>query len=313
MSCRVHLLEAPDASISFVLNHWQAFRAQGSSLAAGVEWILLHQDDPVISIPLSWREQLRVLTVGCNFHTAAVAQFFADVARERTERAPHTLEVLDAVKFMLEPSLAVVDSFCSILSNFEGDSADLAENEVWQEYLLVAGSMIGKVSSFVHEEGSDSSSSSAASPPDLDDAIMVLGRLYDPANISICPGLPCFCCLCLLTIDVVSLCYRCTAALDSVIASFSSSEHHVEARRAAVAAEEARIWASATPGRRTRLVLPISTGNSSRAIAILWIFLVPFKALSLTRLLFKTRPSLQGHFGPCPLDWSAPPRPAAPR
>jgi hypothetical protein len=155
----------------------QGFRKHSTLLAPSVEWILLHQGDSGLSIPFTQQEQLRVLSVGANYRTDAVAQFFVEVLARGTQRSPWVLEVLGTIAAMLQPTPAIAQALCSILQTFPGQPEDLGGDVVWHRYMLAASTVLGGVSSHLHQDMDP-----GTMPGDLPETNHAIDRYMQPLN-----------------------------------------------------------------------------------------------------------------------------------
>jgi hypothetical protein len=128
----------------------QAFLKNHTLLAPAVDWILNHQDDDLLPIPFDRQDQMRIVTAGAEAAPASVAAFFHTVSSLGLHRAPHSLDVLDAVASLLHPSVAVVGALCEVLPLFTGTPGDLVADEHWASYLMAVSAALGRVSTHVH-------------------------------------------------------------------------------------------------------------------------------------------------------------------
>ncbi len=165
----------------------QAFSRRPDVLVAGVDWILGHSHDPAVVIPFSRANQLRIVSAGCSASPGAVATYFQIALAQDTLRHARVLETLRAVDSMLRPTRDVVASLCDVLPSLSlsRSSSDLGDDEQWQEYLLVATAMLGRLSGSSHDGASPSHPS--VSPPDLEATRRVITRCV---CVCVCVRLP---------------------------------------------------------------------------------------------------------------------------
>lgn len=145
-------------------------------LIPAVDWILHHQGDLDLPIPLEHQDQMRIVAAGGGAAAESVASFFRDVATNKLHRAVHSLGVLNVVASMVHPTVEVVDALCGILPLFSGSPTDLAGDEHWASYLLATSAALGRVSTYVHFTDNEWLGPAARGGTSLRAATAVLGR-----------------------------------------------------------------------------------------------------------------------------------------